>query len=573
MRVDKIYLNNFLSHRKTTLSLQDRGLICIVGENGAGKSSLVKDALTWGLFGKARGNGDELVMRGEKLASVTIEFQAGGRTYTIKRIREREKRTELEFVELEYLPESNDLLLASKNLNGATLADTQAKINKVLGVDYDMFVNSSCIEQGKTDSFTNLSPKEAKRLLTQILRLNQYQLYYEQAKGNRQSVGAKIAGLNYSLANLPEPSLSTEDCSEVAGRGKYLARLEEDAWNILQAEKDIMNRLSSEHEQVLQTYNKSQAELTLLKERYRAAKLNLAKVQMVTEKCPVCTGAITPEKKTEIVASFESKFQQTELDLSKTTFDEAAGQLELAVCRLEEAQERIESLSSWIGQIKDQRIIVERDLGTKQGLIREREQIERTRQELTAQIAEEQASEETWAILEKAFDQHGIPTLILENVIPELEQSANEVLNFLSQGRLRVELCTQRELKTGGFGDTLQIKIKSLTKPGMSAKIDSEGEYQALSGGEAYRVDLSLRIALSRLLARRNNFRVDTLVIDEGLGSLDAEGRQRFIELMEKLKDEFSRILVITHTDAAEYFKSVLQVSKENGESTIQWLH
>jgi exonuclease SbcC len=107
----------------------------------------------------------------------------------------------------------------------------------------------------------------------------------------------------------------------------------------------------------------------------------------------------------------------------------------------------------------------------------------------------------------------------------------------------------------------------------MDNKGESGIDYKSLSGGEAYRVDLSIRIALSKLLARRNNFRCSTLIIDEGLGSLDAGGRQRFVQLMESLKNDFERIICITHTEIADEFRTVLKVKKENGKSKIEWLH
>ena len=61
---------------------------------------------------------------------------------------------------------------------------------------------------------------------------------------------------------------------------------------------------------------------------------------------------------------------------------------------------------------------------------------------------------------------------------------------------------------------------------------DSAGgrEYELFSGGEAFRINFAIRLALSRVLAHRAGARLQTLVIDEGFGSQDAEGRQRLIE-------------------------------------------
>ena len=69
------------------------------------------------------------------------------------------------------------------------------------------------------------------------------------------------------------------------------------------------------------------------------------------------------------------------------------------------------------------------------------------------------------------------------------------------------------------------------------------------SGGESFRVNFAIRIALSRLLARKAGARLQTLIIDEGFGTQDAKGRERLVEAIETIRDEFSLILAITHIE------------------------
>jgi ABC-type hemin transport system ATPase subunit len=61
---------------------------------------------------------------------------------------------------------------------------------------------------------------------------------------------------------------------------------------------------------------------------------------------------------------------------------------------------------------------------------------------------------------------------------------------------------------------------------------DSSGtrDYEMFSGGEAFRVNFAIRLALSEGLAQRAGARLQTLVIDEGFGSQDIQGRQRLVE-------------------------------------------
>jgi DNA repair protein SbcC/Rad50 len=117
--------------------------------------------------------------------------------------------------------------------------------------------------------------------------------------------------------------------------------------------------------------------------------------------------------------------------------------------------------------------------------------------------------------LREAFGKKGLQAMIIESAIPEIETEANRLLNCMSDGRMSVRLETQREKVTGGVAETLDILI---------ADEVGQRSYDLYSGGEAFRANLALRIAISKLLARRAGAQLQTLVIDEGFGSQDAQG-------------------------------------------------
>ncbi|MCL0074123.1 SMC family ATPase, partial [Dehalococcoidia bacterium] len=94
--------------------------------------------------------------------------------------------------------------------------------------------------------------------------------------------------------------------------------------------------------------------------------------------------------------------------------------------------------------------------------------------------------------------------------------------------------------------------------------------YEMYSGGESFRIDLALRIALSRLLARRAGAPLPTLIIDEGFGTQDASGRGKLVEAINSIQDDFERIIVITHIDELkDAFPVRIEVTKTNEGSTI----
>ena len=160
-------------------------------------------------------------------------------------------------------------------------------------------------------------------------------------------------------------------------------------------------------------------------------------------------------------------------------------------------------------------------------------------------------------MLDKAFGKDGIPALLIEQALPEIELRANEILDRLSAGGMSVRFQTQREFKDKKREDrkeTLDIVISDASGP---------REYELFSGGEAFRVNFAIRLALSHLLAQRAGARLRTLVIDEGFGSQDADGRQRLIEAINMVKEDFDKIFVITHLEELkDAFPSRIEVEK-----------
>ncbi|MCL5998234.1 MAG: SMC family ATPase [Chloroflexi bacterium] len=153
-----------------------------------------------------------------------------------------------------------------------------------------------------------------------------------------------------------------------------------------------------------------------------------------------------------------------------------------------------------------------------------------------------------------AFGKNGVPAMIIEAILPELEDSANELLSRMTNGRMNVRFETQRQTLKGDVSETLELRIS-----------DELGErpYEMFSGGEAFRVNFAIRVALSKLLANRAGARLQTLFTDEGFGTQDAQGRERLVEAIRSIQDEFEMIVVITHIDELkDAFPARIDVTK-----------
>jgi len=166
--------------------------------------------------------------------------------------------------------------------------------------------------------------------------------------------------------------------------------------------------------------------------------------------------------------------------------------------------------------------------------------------------------------LERAFGKDGIPALLIEQALPEIEETTNELLSRLSNGRMSFRFETQREYKDNKRED-MKETLDLIISDGLGKR-----DYEMFSGGEAFRVNFSIRLALSKLLARRAGARLQTLVIDEGFGSQDAQGRQRLVEAISTVRDDFAKILVITHLEELkDAFSTRIEVTKTDKGSQV----
>ncbi len=164
--------------------------------------------------------------------------------------------------------------------------------------------------------------------------------------------------------------------------------------------------------------------------------------------------------------------------------------------------------------------------------------------------------------LAQAFGKRGIQALLIETALPEIEAEANRLLARMTDNRMHVKIETQRETKKGDLQETLDITIG-----------DELGtrNYEMFSGGEAFRINFAIRIALSKLLARRAGAPLPTLIIDEGFGTQDITGIEKIKEAINSIQDDFDKILVITHMEEMrDAFPTRIDVIKTAQGSTIE---
>lgn len=281
----------------------------------------------------------------------------------------------------------------------------------------------------------------------------------------------------------------------------------------------------------------------------------------------------------------EYEIQHTRLQLAIEALPDAQAELDNARAKLERYTNALQEATQTLEKLYIEAASLE-VLAQEEQLRREEVNLQRTKvnsayerlatakQELLALDRQRQRKAELVKLLErlrykeglynelsKAFGKNGVPIMIIETVIPELEAEANYLLSRMTDGRMNLRLTTQREKVTGGLAETLDIEIADElgTRP-----------YEMYSGGEAFRINFAIRVALSKLLARRAGAHLRTLFIDEGFGSQDEDGRSKLVEAIIAIQDEFDLILVITHIDdLRDSFPVHLLIEKTDNGSRI----
>ncbi len=235
-------------------------------------------------------------------------------------------------------------------------------------------------------------------------------------------------------------------------------------------------------------------------------------------------------------------------------------ELEQKIDRLQEQLQRAPAVEAELQRRRGQEAAARQRLGAAQQRLEACKSLAQQRTEKQNQHAELAAQKSIYDELRTAFGVQGVPAMIIEAAVPEIEAEANRLLARMTGGQMHVSFNTQRETLAGQVRETLEIQIAD----GLGTR-----PYENYSGGERFRVNFAIRVALSRLLARRAGAQLQTLVIDEGFGTQDAQGRERLVEAINAIQDDFARVLVITHIDELrDAFPAHVQVTKTPEGST-----
>ena len=163
--------------------------------------------------------------------------------------------------------------------------------------------------------------------------------------------------------------------------------------------------------------------------------------------------------------------------------------------------------------------------------------------------------------LQKAWSKDGIQALIIDTTLPLIEAEINNYLNIMSAGEISIKFETQKEAKNGNISETLDIIVSDFSC--------SDRKYELFSGGQKQRINLAIRVGLSKFLSNRSNSDIQFFFIDEGLSTLDDDGRANFLEMIGAISQMFEQIFIISHMeDVKDAFEQKILITKTQDEGS-----
>ncbi|MFZ4639218.1 MAG: AAA family ATPase [Nodosilinea sp.] len=247
-----ITLTNFLSYRQASLDFDGLHVACIAGPNGAGKSSLL-EAISWAVWGQSRvASDDHVIYQGATEVRVVFVFEQGGEVYRIIRSRHRIQGAGLEFqVQTE---------AGYRVLTQGGVRPTQRLICRYLKLDYDTFINSAYLRQGRADDFMLKRPAERKEILAGLLKLDRYDNLAERAREKAHQARAEAL---LRQAQMKELVVSLKDYAATQQRQVDLQK--QLAW--LEQVQELNQEQLRQIRQLEQTYYHHYQQLQLLQQR------------------------------------------------------------------------------------------------------------------------------------------------------------------------------------------------------------------------------------------------------------------------------------------------------------------
>jgi DNA repair exonuclease SbcCD ATPase subunit len=616
--------SDFCCFEHIELPLHNRGLVWLGGanmdteaatSNGSGKTSIFK-ALGWGIYGKAIDgkHGDEVIRDGAKCAAVGICYEDGWRS-----VRTRHRgapRVELitpegvpfeasredidtkivDLVGMDFHAFHNTVLYGQDDKNRFIRTDDRTRkttIHNILRTRLFFTCHKWIKEQslkmkhGMDDLVAELTRFETARDEHDLDELEAHEAGWEDGRTARVKTAA---GLARDLADLAKRTAS--ELPNIADLESRLADLESAREMAEEADAD-REKLALELEEQRHALAEA-AEIERMR-RNELDHVTEALVDLNGEECPTCMGPLTEGTAKKYIEVLKRKAENLNEAIKRATV-KVTRQNNKVLATIGKVRE-LETLAKTFGRVVDDIREVDREISEASGVkARAKKQADEARAQIaivrdikaeTNPYSEQVATarkrlkelEAKWSVAKakldklaklrahyefwvRGFSGQGLPSFVLDSVMPYLTNRANHYLETLADGDITMSFRTQRELKSakGEFRDELDIQWE----------IEGVAGYPP-SGGQFKKMEIATDLALMDLVATREGGHLNILCLDECLDGLDSEGRNRVVQLLHDLRSQRGTIFVISHDpEMAEVFERSVMVTKQGGVATVK---
>lgn len=559
MRLLKVEVANFLSVGSSIVDLAQQGLVLIEGDNrdvefsksnGAGKSSIFTDAPLWALFGvTTRGlKGADVVRRKQDSCAVSVHVEVAGERYCVTRsTHRRSRKTTLA------------LRCGKDDLSQTKLADTQAKVEALVGADADTFLHTAILGPGMMTRFSKLTDGGRKELLETIIGTWVLDEARKLASKESREWHDKVQSLQRSAHDAKTAIVGWNDHSkEVGGDPKELKKQRR---QVKDREKKIATLFVSKGP-LADTADDLRAKRTKAIESKAVSEHNARRlykqIKDLAAVCPACGREVTKKDRKRLTKQWEEQGEAAQEIAANANKD------------LRALEKKLDGVDGKLDKINDRCAKLERKNRESQVVITKLAEQAKTQAEIAERVktlSEKVVKKEKR--LKRLHERAEVADWWRSGFASLRSQAVGQALTFLTQRAKRYA----RVLMDGEFRPVL--KAWSETQSGKTTdKISLEvrgGSYEAASSGERDRIDLVLALALHDLAAQSSGFACNILVLDEPAVFVDKTGVRRLMDLLRSGSVKAESIFLITQNVAFKgYADTTWTVVKEGGQSRLE---
>ncbi|MFH1832476.1 MAG: SMC family ATPase [bacterium] len=312
---------------------------------------------------------------------------------------------------------------------------------------------------------------------------------------------------------------------------------------------------------IIKTLTKEKEDLDTDRQKYKTLQTNMRALDEEFAQLNTIKKELTKQHERKAEISQRCK-QLKQAHIARTQYNQAQKQLAFKPEDLTRINMHVQKIKTEINKTLEEKERILPTIGRLENTLQRFGVLKNNQKTRTIKLFSLEDAIEEYQILAQTFSKNGIQALLIEEVIPEIEEEANSIISKLTNNQSQIFIESLKDLKSGGVKETLDINIA-----------DSIGirPYELYSGGEAFRIDFALRIAISKLLARRAGTALQTLIIDEGFGSQDEEGLGLLMNAIHAIKSNFAKIIIVSHlNEFKDNFPAHFIVEKDSTGSRVR---